>query len=144
MPNFAASLKQEITRLARKELKANADSLKKTVASYRGQLAELKRRVDQLERQAKALGRASRRATPEAEPEEDRAQFRWRPAGLKAHRERLGLSAADAGRIMGVSALSVYHWESGKTRPRASQMPAIASLRAMGKRQAAAKLAELS
>ena len=41
----------------------------------------------------------------------------------------------------GVSALSVYKWESGKTRPRARQLEAIASLRKMGKREAQARLA---
>ena len=43
-------------------------------------------------------------------------------------------------KILGVSALSVYKWESGKTRPRARQIEAIASLRKMGKREALARL----
>ena len=45
-----------------------------------------------------------------------------------------GLSAADLGSILGVSGQSVYKWEEGTTRPRASQLSAIASLRKMGKR----------
>ena len=35
---------------------------------------------------------------------------------------------------------TIYHWEAGKARPRASQMPAIAAFRKMGKREASSKL----
>ena len=46
--------------------------------------------------------------------------------------------------LLGVSGQSVYKWEDGKARPRASQLPAIASVRSMGKKQVAAKLAKLA
>ena len=45
-------------------------------------------------------------------------------------------------RLLGVSALSVYKWESGNTRPRARQIEAIAALRSMGKRDVAQRLEE--
>jgi hypothetical protein len=45
--------------------------------------------------------------------------------------------------LIGVSGLSIYHWEAGKARPRAKHMPAIAALRSMSKKQAAEKLATL-
>ncbi|MGZ5196264.1 MAG: hypothetical protein ACXWB8_12570 [Ramlibacter sp.] len=45
--------------------------------------------------------------------------------------------------MLGVSGQSIYKWEEGKTRPRASQLPAIAALRKMGKREANARLAAL-
>jgi DNA-binding transcriptional regulator YiaG len=41
---------------------------------------------------------------------------------------------------MGVSAQSVTNWESGKIRPRDSQLAAIAALRKMGRREVAARL----
>lgn len=49
MPNIAQALKEEIARLARKELRANTDSLKRVVTTYRSEIAALKRRVEQLE-----------------------------------------------------------------------------------------------
>ena len=73
----------------------------------------------------------------------DGGRLRFSAKGLAQHRKRLGLSAAAAGKLMGVSALSVYKWENGQTRPRAKQIHAIAALRQLGKREAAAKLAEL-
>ena len=139
MPNIAAVLKEEISRLARKELKSNTDALKKAVASYRSQIAALKRRVDSLERQVKKGARA--KPAVETASDEGGSSLRFRPQGLKTHRTRLGLSAADAAKIMGVSALSVYKWENAQTRPRAKQLEAIAMLRKMGKKEAAARLA---
>lgn len=143
MPNIAVALKEEIQRLARKELKANTESLKKAIATYRSEIAALKRRVDQLERQAKRTTKAVDRAVPVEAAGSDTAH-RWRAAGFAQHRKRLGLSAADTGKLLGVSALSVYKWESGQARPRAKYLPGIASLRAMGKREAAKRLEELA
>jgi DNA-binding transcriptional regulator YiaG len=46
------------------------------------------------------------------------------------------------GKLLGVSAQSVYHWETGKSKPRKSQLLAISAVRKMGKRDVTAKLAE--
>jgi len=42
------------------------------------------------------------------------------------------------------SGQSVYKWEDGKARPRAKHLLAIAALRTMGKREAAARLEQLA
>jgi DNA-binding transcriptional regulator YiaG len=55
----------------------------------------------------------------------------------------LGLSAADMGVLLGVSAQTVYNWEAGKTLPRTAQLSAIAAIRKMGKRACRAKLMQL-
>lgn len=143
MPNIASLLKSEIQRVARKELRAETQPLKKSVAQYRSQIAQLKRRIQALEqlvrRQARGSGRAA--AASEADADEGGPSLRFSAKGLATQRKRLGLSAASVAKILGVSALSVYKWESGKTRPRARQLEAIASLRKMGKREAQARLA---
>lgn len=143
MPNIASTLKEEISRLARKELRANTDSLKKAVSTYRSEIAALKGRMQTLERQL-AKGSKQPRAESAQEPEEEGQSLRFRPDGLKKHRQRLGLTAVDVAKILGCSTLSVYNWESGKTRPRAKQLQAIAQLRTMGKKEAAKRLQELS
>ncbi len=142
MPNIAAILREEITRLARKELRSNTESLKKAVAGYRTEIAALKRRVDTLERQAKRTAKVVGRAQPVPENDAD-TKHRFSAKGLATHRRRLGLSAADYGTLLGVSPLSVYKWESGQARPRAKYLPAIAAVRSMGKREAAARLTEM-
>ena len=65
---------------------------------------------------------------------------RFSGKGLAAQRKRLGLSAANFGKLIGVSGASVYLWEKGEIRPGVGQMPAIAAVRAMGRGEAAAKL----
>ena len=143
MPNIGTVLKQEIARVARKEQRGELQQIKKSVAQYRGQIAQLKRRLQALEqlvrRQARGGGgRAG--AAARQEDEDEGPQLRFSAKGLAAQRKRLGLSAASVAKILGVSALSVYKWESGKTRPRARQLEAISSLRKMGKREAMARL----
>ena len=66
--------------------------------------------------------------------------MRFVAKGLRSLRTRLGLSAGDFGTLAGVSGQSIYNWESGKAVPRKSQLAALASLRALGKREAAARL----
>jgi DNA-binding XRE family transcriptional regulator len=144
MPNIGAVLKSEIARVARKELRSETQQLKKSVTQYRGQIAQLKRRIQMLEQQVRRLARSGGRTVAAAAPEMDEdsgPSLRFSAKGLASQRKRLGLSAANVAKILGVSALSVYKWESGKTRPRARQLEAIASLRRMGKREAMARLA---
>ena len=142
MPNIGTVFKSEISRVSRKEVRGETQGLKKSVAQYRGQIAELKRRMHALERQVSRLGKVTAKTVGvdvEAEPER---QIRFSAKSLLAQRRRLGLSAAALARLLGVSALSVYKWESGNTRPRAKQIEAIAALRSMGKREAAQRLEE--
>ncbi len=143
MSSFADQLKSEIARIARKEVRAETKALKKANAQYRSDIAALKRKLVELERalarQAKAGGKA--RAQAATEEAADGPSLRFRVAGFANLRKKLGLSAAEMGQLIGVSAQSVYHWETGKTRPRASQLAAIAAVRHLGKREVAARLA---
>lgn len=143
MPNIASILKAEIARVARKEVRGELQSLKKAAASYRSEIAQLKRRAQALERQVKRLGKGRGKAAPEAADSDQGPNLRFSAKGLAAQRHRLGLSAEACGALIGATGQSVYKWESGKIRPRARHLPAIAALRKMGRREAAAKLAEL-
>jgi DNA-binding XRE family transcriptional regulator len=137
MPNFASALKGEIARVARKEVKGEIQSLKKLSAQHRSHIAALRRQVTALE---KLLRQASKgvRAQPAAAAAEDSDArgLRFRAKGFATHRGRLGLSAAEAGAMLGVSGQTIYHWEAGKAKPRARQMPAIAAMRKLSKSQA--------
>ncbi len=143
MPNIAVVLKGEIARLARKETRAEVAELRKASSQYRSHIAALRRRIEAMERQLKRLSKTSGRAKPAAEPAgEEGPQRRFSAKRFGAHRAKLGLSAADYGKLIGVTGQTVYKWESGKARPRSGQLEAIAAVRGMGKREAAAKLAE--
>ncbi len=141
MPNIGTALKSEISRVSRKEVRAETQVLKKSVTQYRSQIAELKRRMQTLEQQINRIRKAPAGAAESADADEEpTVKIRFSPKSLIAQRRRLGLSAAALARLLGVSALSVYKWESGNTRPRARQIEAIAALRSMGKRDVARKL----
>jgi DNA-binding transcriptional regulator YiaG len=60
---------------------------------------------------------------------------------MASQRRRLGLSAHECGLLLGTSGQAVFNWESGKARPRAKHMRAIAALRTLGKKDAMAVLA---
>lgn len=149
MPNIAAVLKAEISRVARKEARAETEALKRTSASQRAEIASLKRRVQELEKLLKTLSRTSARTAlkaPEetlAESEANPAGLRFRAEGMASNRKRLGLSAADFGLLVGATGQSVYSWEQGKSKPRAKNLAAIAALRGVGKREVMARLENL-
>ncbi|MBS0437093.1 MAG: hypothetical protein JSR75_19780 [Proteobacteria bacterium] len=150
MPNIAAVLKAEISRVARKEARAETEGLRKATASQRSELASLKKRIQELEKQLKAQMRAASRggvleasSPASAQSEESSGGLRFRQAGMAANRKRLGLSAADFGLLVGATGQSVYAWEHGKSKPRGKYLAAIASLRGISKREAAGRLATL-
>jgi DNA-binding transcriptional regulator YiaG len=141
MPNIGSLLREEITRLSRKETRGQIDSTRKATTQHRKDIAALKRQVATLERQIKVL---ARRSTAAAAGAASRAagppKIRFVAKGLKSQRERLGLSAGDFGRLVGVSAQSIYNWEGGQTRPRDEQVARLAQLRSIGKREAGQRL----
>jgi len=150
MPNLATVFKAEITRLARKELRGNSEGLKKAVAAQRSEIVELKRRIKDLEASVKRLAKGSQASQTRARPEPssestgpDPSGLRFRAKGMAANRQRLGLSAADFGLLVGATGQSIYAWESGKTKPRPQALAAIATLRGIGKREVEARLASL-
>jgi DNA-binding transcriptional regulator YiaG len=143
MTNVASVLKAEISRVARKEVRAEVQALKKSSAGYRRDIAALKKGLQALERQVKSQKKAAPRATPERSEEQSGRQLRFSAGRLAAQRKKLGLSAAKFAMLIGVSPISVYHWESGKTRPQRPQLEAIAAARKLRKREALARLEEL-
>ena len=130
--------------MARKEVRRELEGLKKASAQYRSDIAELKRRLVVLEKKnAKLENKVSGKAGP-LTGDATATRVRFSAKGLATHRQRLGLSAADIGALLGVSAQSIYHWEAGKSKPRQQQLAAIAALRKTGKREAIAQLAKLT
>lgn len=143
MPNIASILKAEISRVARKEVRAEIETLKKASVAHRAAIAELRRQVNVLEKELHRFAKATTRTAPAAGPDHDgpaSAKRRFSATRLAAHRQKLGLSAASYGQLVGVSGQTVYHWEQGKARPRAGQLENLAAVRALGAREIAQRL----
>ncbi len=141
MPNLAAALKEEIVRLARKEIRSQTKVTKRLATQHRRDLAALKRAVAALRKEVAFLAAQERkRVKRQPVPAEQAESVRFSPRWVKIHREKLGLSAADYGKLVGVSGLTIYHWESGKARPRDQFLPKLAAVRGLGKREALKRL----
>ena len=140
MADLAGALKEEIRRLARKEIKAETGATKQAVAQYRREIAKLKRQVADQEKKIAFLEDRERKRLEEPEPENAAEGARFSARSVAAQRKRLGLSAADYAKLVGVSPLTIYNWENGKSRPRKEQLAALVAVRGIGKREALRRL----
>ena len=143
MANIASLLKTEIARMARKEVRIETLGLKKAAAAYRIEIAALKKRVQASEIELRRLSKAQAKAAPADTQARPAQRPRFTAKGLASQRRRLGLSALDCGLLVGASGQSIYNWEEGKARPQARHLSAISTLRTLGKKEAAARLALL-
>ncbi len=139
MANIAIAFKQEMSRIARKELRAETASLKKALFSSRSEIAALKRRAQALEQQLRQFSKTAPQVSAPAR--DGNAKSRFSAKGLISQRKRLGLSAEGLGLLLGTSGQTIYNWESGKARPHDSHLTAIAALKTLGKKDAAAHVA---
>lgn len=140
MPNIAVTFRQEITRLARREIRSQTQGLRKASAQFRKDVAELKRNNAKLKSE---VARLERRVGKDVAPqitEVDLAKVRFAAKSVVSQRKSLGISAADYGKLIGVTAHTIYKWEHGAARPRRAQLTALASIRRLGKREALARL----
>lgn len=144
MPNLAQSLKQEISRVARKEVRADIAALRKASSAYRSEIAALKRAVKELGVELRSAQRAAAKNVPPQEralPGARRGRKRTFSAErLKAKRLALGLSQAQMAQLLGISALSQWKWESGQVSPREGKLARYFEVMAMGKREASRQL----
>lgn len=144
MPNIAATFRQEITRLARKEVRSQLLALRKATSRFRKDIAQLKREASQRVSEISRLKRlAGKEAAPQAGGDGSAARVRFRAQGVTSHRKRLGISAADYGKLVGVTGHTIYQWEHGAARPRKGQLAALASVRGLRKREVRIRLAQM-
>ena len=70
--------------------------------------------------------------------------MRFSAKGLHSQRNRLGLSATDFGRLLGVSPQTIYNWEQEAAHPRSEQLGKLAALRVIGRAEAVERLKQLA
>lgn len=143
MSSLISSLKSEITRVARKELKGELQSLRKATTVHRSEIAALKRQLKSLASELKAIKRTHKSAAspaPDADAPEKRSGIRFTAQRFAALRVKLGLTQAEIAKVLGASSLSVHKWETGAVQPRAAQLAKIASVMKLSKREARALL----
>ena len=70
--------------------------------------------------------------------------MRFVAKGFRSQRERLALSQSDFGRLLGVSAQTIYNWDHEGARPHNEQLAKIAAVRGIGKREVAERLKQMA
>ena len=143
MPNVAQVLREEITRLARKEVRAACDPLRKHVRTLRQTVKSQQATITKLD---KALAKMANLSTSSSAslyaPEEEETRARVTPASIKRHRSRLKLSQAQLGALLDVSTNTIVRWEAGTSNPRVQHRAALIKLRDLGRRDVTKMLEE--
>ena len=128
MTNLTKALRAEMRAAARGESKQAVESLRAEIQAIRKSIAMLERRL----LTGAVPGSGTRAAAAGKVADNRRARFS--PTLMRKHREALGMSRKAYARLLGVSSLSVYLWEVGRTRPRRKTVLAWQDLRKKGAR----------
>jgi len=145
MPNIAKVLREEVQRLAKKEVRAAFAPLKRDTVRLKKHVADLRRELTAVTRTSRELlARVTAVvATKEAEVATERAAtLRPTSKSLVRLRRRLDLTQVEFGRLMGVSGQAVLNWErkGSRVRMRPTNLTALAGIQKMGKREARRRL----
>ena len=143
MADVGGVLRQEIVRLARRELRAELAPFEKARAEQRQAIALLKREVKELQQAVASRRKGSLSPKVAAAPASAARSLRFVAKGLKAQRTRLGLSATDYGRLVGVSHQTVRNWEESVSKPSATDLVLIDGLRRTSKQDAQMALQQI-
>ncbi|MCY3761587.1 MAG: helix-turn-helix transcriptional regulator [Gemmatimonadetes bacterium] len=142
MPDLGKALREEMSRVAGRELRSALNPLNDQIRSLEREVTALRSQIGGGQgTAAKSTGKPSGNAKAAAPTQ---TAIRITPASIKKHRKRLRLSQAQMGKLLGVSAITILNWEQGKSKPRAANREAIAELRGMGRKDAELTLAGLS
>ena len=129
-------MRSEISRLARKEIRAKCVPLAREVRALRRTVRGLSKTVAALEKVggAAAVAQAAKTAKLQAAPEEVK-KARFSAALCRKLRKRLGLTQGQLGALISVSSTTVAFWEQGRNRPTEASKATLVALRKLGRRE---------
>jgi DNA-binding transcriptional regulator YiaG len=142
MGKMEQMLKSEITRLAKKQVRATYLPLARDVRRLKRTVSTLRKTIAVLARLGAALQaeRTVEWAKLAAAPEEVKAA-RISPGLIKKLRKRLGITQGELATLVGVSTSAVGSWEYGKAKPEGRNREGLVALRKLGRRDLAGILA---
>jgi DNA-binding transcriptional regulator YiaG len=135
MGTLETTIKSEIIRLARRELRKvslplahNLRSLKRTISQIRKTILALQRLTGVQQKELKR-----KKVLLKATPEEVK-KSRFSPRLIRSLRKQLGISQKELATLVGVTVGAVHIWESGKFMPKAAKKGMMVALRNLGRR----------
>jgi len=138
MSTVQNALKQEIIRLARREIKQQAAPIVSGIKKLKAVTATLKAELATLQK-AKTVAPVG---PAPVISDEDVKGARFSGMLIKRLRTRHGLSRNEFGKLLGVTGFAVIAWETNECKPKVDRRKALIALRKMGKRQVAKMLKE--
>jgi len=145
MSQLMIVMKDEIRRLARKEVVAVTAGMKKDQTAFRKTVAILRRQIkahNYTIRQLLQVATKQAKMTAMAPETAEGGKTRITAKGIRALRKKLKLSQAQFGKLIGVSGYTVLKWEhgSGPLKFRSRTRRALLSIRGLGIREARLRL----
>jgi DNA-binding transcriptional regulator YiaG len=130
MSKLEATIKSEIERLAKRELRKVLVPLKSDVRLLKIMVSQLRKAVLPIQRSATQQQKelARHEVKLELSPEEVK-KSRFSPRLVKTLRKKLGITQKELAILAGVTATAVQNWETGKFSPKADKKAALAALR---------------
>ena len=142
MGKLEGIIKDEIIRLAKREMRMKFVPLRRDVRSLKITASQLRKSVLGLQRvvsqQEKQMGP---KPVPEVTPE-DMKKARFSPRLIKSLRKHLGVSQREMAKLAGVTVGAVFQWEKGKFEPKDDKKKILVGLRKLGRQNARNLLAE--
>jgi DNA-binding transcriptional regulator YiaG len=142
MSKLEATIKFEIERLAKREIRKVSVPLKRDVRSIKSVASQLRKSVLGLQRfvsqQEKQMGP---KPVPEVTPD-DMKKARFSPQLIKSLRKHLGVSQRELANLAGVTVGAVFKWEKGSFEPKDAKKKILAGLRKLGRQEARRLLEE--
>ncbi len=134
MGKLDATIKTEIMRLAKRELRKVSVPLKREVRSLKITVSQLRKAIAPLERfatdQQKVLAKRVIRLEVSAE---ELKKSRLSPRLIKALRKKLGITQKELAILVGVTIGAAHQWETGKFTPKPEKKAALVALRKLGR-----------
>lgn len=133
MPNFVKPLRDEIARLARREVAQCIGQLKKTVAALKADNKSLKQEIAALKKSGSSL-KATAAHSCATVSEDELKTARFTPKIIIRLRKKFGLSRLKMGQLLGINNKSIARWEEGIGEPKSNSKTKLIALRKMTKR----------
>ena len=134
MGKLESMIRDEILRLARREMRKSFVPLRRDVRSMKGIVSQLRKSVLNLERfKSQEQKQMAQKAVPEVTLEEVK-KARFSPRLIRSLRKKLRITQKELAVLAGASVGAVHQWEGGKSQPRAVKKARLVALRSLARR----------
>ena len=134
MGKLETTMKSEIERLAKRELRKVSVPLKRDVRQLKITVSQLRKAILPLQRFTKGQQEelAKREIRLEVSPEEVK-KSRFSPRLVKTLRKKLKVTQKELAILTGVTVPGIQGWETGRFSPKAEKKAMLAALRKLGR-----------